>query len=128
VEWRCCGIQAIHSEGKQSQSESDLVLVVQFQDVSRITVNSVSLSSAPMQLSQNADCTRFHPAALNPCELARGTPLSHVLLIIFMSDGEANDASAAAREFSVLNEHVSRTTHKDLKLNVIDFGSGTYLA
>ena len=109
---------------KQSQSSSDLVSVVQFDNVSRITVNNAPLSSAPKQLSQHQGGTNFHPAALDACKLARGTPLTHTPLIIFMSDGEAYDASAAAREFSLLNDHVCRTTEKDLELNVIAFGSG----
>ncbi|KAL3806273.1 hypothetical protein ACHAXA_000871 [Cyclostephanos tholiformis] len=112
---------------KQSQTDSDLVSVVQFDNVSRITVNNVLLLNAPMQLYQNKGGTQFRPAALDACTLARNTPLSHTPVIIFMSDGEANDASAAAREFSLLNDHVSRTTHKDLLLNVIAFGNGASL-
>ncbi len=109
---------------KQSQSDSDLVSVVQFDGVSRITVTNASLSEAPMNLSQHGGGTLFHPAALDACKLARDTPLSHTPVIIFMSDGEAGDASAAAREFSLLNDHVSRVLHADLELNVIAFGGG----
>jgi hypothetical protein len=41
-----------------------------------------------------------------------------------MSDGEANDASKAAREFSTLNGHITRNSGKDLELHVIAFGNG----
>ena len=72
---------------KQSQSCNDLVSVVQFDDSSRITVNMVSLSAAPAQLPYNGQHTYFHPAALDACKLAHGTPESHTPVIIFMSDG-----------------------------------------
>ena len=106
------------------QSDSDLVSVVQFDDISRITVRNKSLSTSPNQLIQRQQGTQFHPAALDACKLARETPPSHSPIIIFMSDGEANDASAAAREFSILNDHITRASGKDLELHVIAFGNG----
>lgn len=112
------------SKRKESQSDSDLVSVVQFSDGSRITVQSNPLSAAPTQLSFGDGGTCFHPAAIDACNLARGTPSSHVATIVFMSDGEAGDASSAAREFSVLNGTVSQMTGQDLELHVIAFGSG----
>jgi Mg-chelatase subunit ChlD len=109
---------------KQSQSDSDLVSVVQFDNSSRITVTNQSLLGTPGQLSFNGGGTSFHPAALDACKLARETPLSHSPIIIFMSDGEANDAYKAAREFSTLNGHITRNSGKDLELHVIAFGNG----
>ena len=90
-----------------SQCHTDLVSVVQFDHRSRVTVSNQSLSASPGQLSYRGGATLFHPAALDACELARKTPPSHSPIIIFMSDGEANDASAAAREFSILNHRVT---------------------
>ena len=105
---------------KQSQSDSDLVSVVQFDDYSHITVRNESLSRTPEQLSYSGGGTQFHPAAVDACQLVRETPLSHTPVVIFMSDGASHDASAAAREFSV----VSRAADKDLELHVIAFGAG----
>ena len=110
---------------KQSQSDSDLVSVVQFSGGSRVTVQKKSLSTAPQQLSFGDGGTCFHPAALDACRLARGTPAaSHTPTIVFMSDGCAGDASTAAREFSLLNDYVSQQSSNDLELHVIAFGSG----
>ena len=109
---------------KQSQSCNDLVSVVQFDTSSRITVSKVSLSNAPKQLSYNGQRTYFHPAALDACKVAHDTPETHTPVIIFMSDGEADDADAASREFSILNQRVSSATGKDLELHVVAFGNG----
>ena len=108
----------------QSQSDSDTVSVVQFGSHSRITVANKSLSRTPTILSFGGGGTRFHPAALDACKLARETPSSHTPSIIFMSDGGSGDAPAAAHEFSVLNDLVIQTSGKDLELHVIAFGSG----
>eukprot|EP00986_Skeletonema_menzelii_P006570 scaffold2497_cov117-Skeletonema_menzelii.AAC.5 len=104
---------------KQSQSESDLVSVVQFDADSRVTVRHASLSSAPNSLPYSGWGTCFHPAALAACELARGTPSTHVPAIVFMSDGEASDAAAAAHEFALLNSHIYRSSRNPLELHVI---------
>jgi len=84
----------------------------------------VSLSNAPKQLSYNGQRTYFHPAALDACKVAHDTPETHTPVIIFMSDGEADDADAASREFSILNQRVSSATGKDLELHVVAFGNG----
>ena len=104
---------------KQSQSESDLVSVVQFDSYSRVTVRHASLSSAPNNLPYHGGGTCFHPAALAACELARGTPSTHVPAIVFMSDGEASDAAAAAHEFALLNSNIYRSSRNPLELHVI---------
>ena len=108
----------------QSQSDSDRVSVVQFDNRSQITVANKSLSRAPTTLSFRGGGTQFHPAALDACKLARETPSSHTPSIIFMSDGGSGDAPAAAHEFSVLNNVIIQTSGKDLELHVIAFGSG----
>mmetsp|Transcript_644 Transcript_644/g.1286 ORF Transcript_644/g.1286 Transcript_644/m.1286 type:complete len:578 (-) Transcript_644:236-1969(-) len=91
---------------KQSQSDSDLVSVVQFDSGARTTVRQQPLSAAPEHLSYQGGCTAFYPAATKACKLARETPQSHTPAIIFMSDGQADDASYAAREFLSLNDDV----------------------
>lgn len=108
----------------QSQNDSDLISVVQFDDKARTTVAKESLSRTPKGLSPNLQGTQFYPAALEACKLARETPSSHTPSIIFMSDGGSGDAPAAAHEFSVLNNVVIQTSGKDLELHVIAFGSG----
>lgn len=104
---------------KQSQSDSDLVSVVQFDSQARITVQQQQLSAAPSNLSYHGGGTAFYPAAIEACKLARATPKSHTPAIIFMSDGCAGDSSHAAMEFSNLNHEVSRTSRNDLELHVI---------
>lgn len=101
---------------KQSQSDSDLVSVVQFDSQSRIAVQQQPLSAAPGTLSYQGGGTSFYPAAVDACKLARATPKSHTPAIIFMSDGCAGDAPHAAREFSSLNEQMSGG---NLELHVI---------
>eukprot|EP00985_Skeletonema_marinoi_P003063 scaffold1268_cov133-Skeletonema_marinoi.AAC.18 len=110
---------------RQSQSESDLVSVVQFDYGSRITVQHASLSSAPSDLPYSGGGTSFHLAAKTACELARGTPSTHVPAIVFMSDGAANDAAAAAHEFALLNSNIYRSSRNHLELHVIGFGGGS---
>ncbi|KAL7554369.1 hypothetical protein ACHAWF_017810 [Thalassiosira exigua] len=107
----------------QSQSDSDLVSVVQFDGSSRVTVDKNLLSAAPQNLSYRGGGTSFHPASLNACKLARETPASHTPVVVFMSDGQASDATQAAREFTLLNDYVRQQTSDDLELHVIAFGS-----
>ncbi len=104
---------------RESQSDSDLVSVVQFDDQTRITVQHASLSSAPPDLPYRGGSTCFHPAAQAACALARGTPSTHVPAVVFMSDGAANDAAAAAHEFSLFNSHLYRSSRNHLELHVI---------
>ncbi|KAL7471164.1 hypothetical protein ACHAXS_011482, partial [Conticribra weissflogii] len=84
------------SKRQQSQCFSDLVSVVQFDEAARVTVRMEPLSSAPNTLSYHGGGTCFYPAALEACQLARNTPPSHSPIIIFMSDGQANDAHSAS--------------------------------
>ena len=110
---------------QQSQSESDLVSVIQFSSSSRITVRMQPLSVATGNLVYHGGGTSFNPAACDACSLARETPQTHIPAIIFMSDGKASDSSSAAREFSKLNVYISAKSEKDLELHVISFGSCT---
>jgi hypothetical protein len=113
------------SKRKQSQCDGDLVSVVQFNSSSRVTVNPTPLRSAPSTLPYNGGGTNFHPASRTACQLAKQTPSTLTNTIIFMSDGQAGDAAAAAQEFSALNNIILSETEQDLELHVIAFGSGT---
>jgi uncharacterized protein YegL len=108
----------------QQQNEADLVSVVQFDSTSTITVNAVPISQAPNDLPYHGGGTTFHPAACHGCQLARDTPTSHRPVVIFMSDGEADDALHAAAEFEKLGHHIQDKYHQDLELHVIAFGYG----
>lgn len=123
MKWSWSGVVVAYNQyiakRRQSQSESDLVSVVQFDFSARITVQSVPLSSAPNNLSYGGGGTCFHPAASAACGLARGTPSTHVPAVVFMSDGAANDAAAAAHEFALLNSHIHRSSRNHLDLQVI---------
>jgi Mg-chelatase subunit ChlD len=112
------------SRRRQNQNESDVVSVVQFSDSSRVTVQQISISLAPNQLDYVCGGTLFYPAAIHACQLARETPPSHVPVVVFMSDGMAPDASAAAGAFSMLNREIRHRLESDLELHVIAFGSG----
>lgn len=112
------------SKRKQSQCDGDLVSVVQFNDGARVTVNPTSLSSAPSNLPYDSGGTCFHPAAIKACQMAKQTPSTYTTTIIFMSDGGAGDAPAAAREFSGLNSQIFSQSENDLELHVIAFGTG----
>lgn len=104
---------------KQSQSDSDLVSVVQFDGNARTTVRRQPLSSTPGNLSYHGGGTAFYPAAVEACKLARETPTSHSPVVIFMSDGQAGDAPHAAAAFSQLNDSIYRSTNDHLELHVI---------
>lgn len=109
---------------KQTQSESDLVSVVQFDDHASTTVSMVALNDTPDNLSFSGGGTSFYPAAQNAFEIATKTPYTYTPTIVFMSDGETYDAPAAAGKFSELNRNVRQRTGNDLELHVIAFGSG----
>ena len=99
--------------------------MVQFSGGSRITIDKSPINSVPTSLSYGGGGTQFHPASIKACQLARETPQSHTPLIVFMSDGGAGDASAAAQQFSALNTSVLQSSGQDLQLHVISFGGGT---
>ena len=117
------GVEAAYNQyiakRKQSQSDADLVSVVQFNGGSRITVQHASLSSAPNSLPYSGGCTCFYPASIEACKLARGSPSTHVPAIVFMSDGQANDAANAAHEFAQLNSNIYQSSGSHLELHVI---------
>ena len=99
--------------------------MVQFSGGSRITIDKSPINSVPTSLSYGGGGTQFHPASIKACQLASETPQSHTPLIVFMSDGGAGDASAAAaQQFSALNTSVLQSSGQDLQLHVIAFGSG----
>ena len=110
------------SRRRQYQCDSDLVSVVQFSSQSRITIQQQKIQEAPKSLHFHNGGTQFSPAAQNACALARGTPSTHVPVIVFMSDGCADDASQAASYFSSLNNYIKGRTGSDLELHVIAFG------
>jgi Mg-chelatase subunit ChlD len=107
----------------QNQRDSDLVSVVQFGSGARTTVQQQPISKAPDDLSFLGSGTIFAPAALEASRLAVATPPSHVPAIVFMSDGAAGDAPAAASTFSSLNQQIKCRFGDDLELHVIAFGS-----
>lgn len=109
---------------RQNQCESDLVSVVQFDGTARSTVNMTSLAQAPCNLSYSGGGTAFHPAASLASSLALQTPASHAPLIVFMSDGAANDSTQAAHAFATLNAQIRQRVNSDLELHVIGFGGG----
>ena len=118
------------SRRRQNQSESDLVSVVQFDNSSRVdrTVNMQPIAHAPSGLSPHFGGTAFAPAARDACSLARGTPSSHVHVVVFMSDGGTSDSAAAAGTFSTLNREIRTTSGIDLELHGIAFGAGASTA
>lgn len=111
---------------RQHQHDSDLVSVVQFENSARITCQVQSIVNAPTSLGYRGGGTCFAPAASSACSLARMTPSSHKPVIIFMSDGMANDSRSAATSFAALNKELKNTSGGvDLELHVIGFGGGT---
>jgi hypothetical protein len=64
---------------------------------------------------------------VDACRLAHGTPLLHVPVVVFMSDGHAIDAAAPAEEFLSLNKEICPLLGNEVELHVvIEFGSRTY--
>ena len=108
----------------QSQNQSDLVSVVQFDHSAMISVSKVPINQAPDNLSYSGGGTSFFPAALSAFALASDTPRTNVPVVVFMSDGGTNDASAAAGTFAQLNSNIRQSHGSDLELHVIAFGSG----
>eukprot|EP00536_Pseudo-nitzschia_multiseries_P011908 jgi/Psemu1/260212/estExt_Genewise1Plus.C_4320017 len=106
---------------RQRQHDSDLISIVQFDSTARITCNQIGIVNAPSNLNYNGGGTCFAPAASFACDLARNTPQSHQAVVIFMSDGMANDSAHAAQHFSNLSTHFGF----DIELHVIGFGGGT---
>ena len=110
---------------RQRQHDSDLVSVVQFESSERVTCQLQNITKAPTNLDYRGGGTAFSPAAHSACRVARLTPQSHTSVIVFMSDGMADDSGAAAHHFSVLNKEIQNQTGNDLELHVIGFGGGT---
>ena len=110
---------------RQRQHDSDLVSVVQFGHNSRVTCQLKNIANAPGSLSYKGGNTCFSPAAASACNIARQTPSSHEPVIIFMSDGMANDSQSAANHFSAFNQELKIRSGSDLELHVIGFGGGT---
>ena len=110
---------------RQRQHDSDLISVVQFDSGVRVTCQLQTINAAPKTLGYNGGGTCFSPAAHSACDLARSTPQSHDSVVIFMSDGMADDSQLAASHFSALNQELKSRTGDDLELHVIGFGGGT---
>ena len=107
---------------RQSQSECDLVSVVQFDGSAQVTVDMLPIGQAPSELTFGGGGTCFFPAARRAFVQASKTPSTHTPIIVFMSDGWANDANAAADNFSKLNQNIRQAHGNDLELHVIAFG------
>lgn len=87
-------------------------------------MQNAPISSAPQDLYYNDGGTCFYPAASKAHQLARSIASSHVPMVVFMSDGQASDATQAANAFRTLNSEIKSRTGQDLELHVIGFGSG----
>jgi uncharacterized protein YegL len=129
MQYSWSGVVAVYNKYKhnrrQHQHDSDLVSVVQFDDRSRVTCQLQNIVNSPVNLSYAGGGTSFSPAAGSASTLARQTPPSHAPVIIFMSDGMANDSSQAANTFAALNKELKSRSGDDLELHVIGFGGGT---
>jgi len=108
------------------QCSSDLVSVVQFDSTAIVSVNQENISSAPGNLSYRGGGTYYTPAAQNAEALVLQTPPTHEPVVIFMSDGWADETDAinTAHIFYQLNVEVRRRWGVDMELHVIAFGSG----
>ncbi len=110
----------------QNQCSGDLVSVVQFQSDSRVTVCQQWISDAPTHLGYSGGGTYYTPAAEDAHHLVLQTPRSHTPVVIFMSDGLADEGDAiyTADLFKETSGEVRNRTGSDLDLHVIAFGSG----
>jgi uncharacterized protein YegL len=110
----------------QNQSQTDLVSVIQFGSISRVTVQLQPITTAPVKLSYSGGGTVYSPAAEDARRLALGTPSSHAPVVVFMSDGMADesDAQLAMRTFSTLNQEILGRSGSAIELHVIAFGAG----
>jgi uncharacterized protein YegL len=102
----------------------DLVSVIQFDNWVRVTVSQTTIVNAPSNLDYLGGGTCFGPAAASARSLALQTPMSHAPVVVFMSDGCANDAAAAASTFATLNREIQSRFGQELELHVIGFGNG----
>lgn len=109
----------------EQQHESDLVSVVQFDNTAHVTVQQQSITNAPRNLSYRGGGTCFSPAASSAYSVTIQTPVTHVPLVVFMSDGMADDSEHAAATFSSLNHEAKSKYGDELELHVIGFGNGT---
>ena len=108
------------------QCSSDLVSVVQFDGTAKVAFQLENICSAPGKLSYRGGGTRYTPAAQAAEALVLRTPPTHEPVVIFMSDGMADETDSihTARIFSKLNSEVRKRWGSDLELHVIAFGSG----
>lgn len=113
-------------ERLQNQCTADLVSVVQFNQSARVTVHQQWISDAPQNLGYRGGNTCYTPAAEQGCQLALSTPSSHSPVVIFMSDGLADerDAEYTASIFKRTTEKVRIHDGNDISLHVIAFGPG----
>jgi Mg-chelatase subunit ChlD len=110
----------------QHQCQNDLVSVVQFDDEATVAFQNYPMASVPQDLNFRGGGTYYSPAAAKACEIALTTPDSHSAVVVFMSDGLAdeNDAHQAASAFTLLNQEYRRLKGSDLMIHVIAFGAG----
>lgn len=114
---------------RQHQFEQDLVSIVQFSHVARVSCERKSIVDAPTSLSRIGLGTRFSPAATSAYDVVNRTPPSHVPVVVFMSDGIANDSREAATILTALNQEWKSQVPVvgEIELHVIGFGGGTCL-
>jgi Mg-chelatase subunit ChlD len=102
------------------QGCGDIVSVIQFTGGTRVTVERQPLVTAPRQLVQRSGGTQFAPA-LTAAEAVLCDPhVPHGMhsVLVFMSDGQANDSAQAAATITALRQRRIPA----LKTEVIAFG------
>ncbi|VEU39668.1 unnamed protein product [Pseudo-nitzschia multistriata] len=109
---------------RRRQHHLDSVSVVQFDNGARVICELENIADAPVNLCMSAGGTKFAPAAELAYAVARKTPPSHTPVIIFISDGCADDSEQAASFFETLNQEM-KNRYGDIELHVIGFRGGT---
>lgn len=104
---------------KIDQGHDDTISIVQFTTGARVTCQACPIDDAPIRLGMKGGGTCFAGAMLEAQRVLRSDHASRPAKLVFMSDGGASDASAAARTVaSIVNEH------PNIGVDVIAFGSG----
>jgi uncharacterized protein YegL len=117
--WQQC-VDAYNSFLNQrikDQGLDDLVTVIVFSCSAQVQVQRSTVESAPRNLRYTDGGTSFCPALSLADQQMRACRAIPVLL--FMSDGEAGDNSAARRQLESM-----RRSHDGLQINAVFFGSG----
>lgn len=98
------------------------VSVVQFGSGARVTQQMVPLQGAAPQLSPQWSGTRFLPAVETAANLVRasGPASGYTAVVVFMSDGAADDSAPAARTL----ERLAQQHGNQFSSHTVGFGSG----